>query len=85
MRNEEVLRRVKKDRNKLRTLKRRKVNWFGRILLRKCLLKHVIKRKVGGGNEVTGRRCRRRRQLLDAFNEKRIYRKLKEEALDPTL
>jgi len=32
--------------------------------------------------EVTGRRTRRRKQLLDDFNERRGYCKLVEEALD---
>jgi hypothetical protein len=34
---------------------------------------------------VTGRRGRRRKQLLDALKEKRKYWKLKEEALDRTV
>jgi hypothetical protein len=34
---------------------------------------------------MTGRQGRRRKQLLDGLKEKRIYWKLKEEALDPTL
>jgi hypothetical protein len=38
----EVLRRVKEERTILRTIKRRKANWVGHILHRKCLLKHVI-------------------------------------------
>jgi len=39
VRNEEVLNRVKEERNNLHTRKRRKTNWIGHILLRKCLLK----------------------------------------------
>jgi hypothetical protein len=35
--------------------------------------------------EMTGRRGRRRKQLLDDLKEKRIYWKLKEEVLDRTL
>jgi hypothetical protein len=34
---------------------------------------------------MTGRRGRRRKQLLDNLKEKKIYWKLKEEALDCTL
>jgi hypothetical protein len=34
---------------------------------------------------VTGRRGRRRRQLPDAFKEKRVYWKVKEEVLDRTV
>jgi hypothetical protein len=41
--------------------------------------------KLEGRIEVTGRRGRRRKQLLDDLNEKRRYWKLKEEALDRTL
>ena len=71
--NEGVLRRVMKDRNMIHKIERRKVIWFGRILFRKCLLKHVIEGKAERRNEVTGRRGRRRRQLLDAVKEKRMY------------
>jgi len=41
----EVLRRVKKERNIVGTIKQRKVNWISHILSKNCLLKHVIKRK----------------------------------------
>jgi hypothetical protein len=34
---------------------------------------------------MTGKRGRRRKQLLDILKEKRIYSKLKEEALDGTV
>jgi hypothetical protein len=61
----EVLQRVKKDRNILQTIKRRKVNWIGHILHRNCLLKHVIERKIKGRTEVTGRRGRRHKKLPD--------------------
>ena len=44
--NEEVLHRVREERNILHTLKRRKANWFGHILRRNCLLKHVIEGKI---------------------------------------
>jgi hypothetical protein len=45
----------------------------------------VIEGKIEGRTEMTGRRGRRRKQLLDDLKEKRIYWKLKEEALDRTL
>jgi hypothetical protein len=45
VRNEEVLHRVKEDRNTLRTIKRRKTNWIGHILRRNCLLKRMIEGK----------------------------------------
>jgi hypothetical protein len=85
MRNEEVLHRVKEERNFLHTIKRRKANWIGHILRRNSLLKHVIEGKLDGRIEMTGRRGRRRKQLLDDLKEKRRYLKLKEEALDRTI
>jgi len=47
--------------------------------------KRVIEGKIKGGIEVTGRRGRRRRKLLDDLKEKRGYSHLKEEALDRTM
>jgi hypothetical protein len=85
VRNEEVLQRVKEERNIVHTIKRRKANWIGHILRRNFLLKHVIEEKLEGRIEMTGRRGRRRKQLLDDLNEKRRYWKLKEQALGRTL
>jgi hypothetical protein len=48
VRNEEVLHRVKEERNVLHIIKRRKANWIGHILRRNCLLKHVIEGKSEG-------------------------------------
>jgi hypothetical protein len=48
VRNEEVLHRVKEERNILRTTKRRKANWIGHILRRNRLLKHVIEGLLEG-------------------------------------
>jgi hypothetical protein len=45
-------------------------------LRRNCLIKHVIEGKIEGRIEVTGRRGRRGKQLLDDDKEKRGYRKL---------
>jgi hypothetical protein len=45
----------------------------------------VIEGKLEGRIEMTGRRGRRRKQLLDDLKEKKRYWKLKEEALDRTL
>ena len=53
VRSEEVLHRVKEERNILRTIKRRKVNCIGHILCRNCLLKHIIEGKIENGIEVT--------------------------------
>jgi hypothetical protein len=85
VRNEEVLHRVKEERNIVHTIKRWKANWIGHILRRNCLLKHVIEGKLEGRIEMAGRRGRRRKQLLDDLKEKRRYCKLKEEALDRTV
>jgi hypothetical protein len=48
VRNEEVLHRVKEERNILPTIKGRTANWIGHILRRNCLLKHVIEKKIEG-------------------------------------
>jgi hypothetical protein len=48
VRNEEVLHRVKEERNILHTIKIRKANWIGHILRRNCLLKYVIEAKLEG-------------------------------------
>jgi len=45
VRNEEVLLRVKGERNIIHTIKR-KANWIGHILRKNCLLKHVIGGKI---------------------------------------
>ena len=80
-----VLLRAKEQRNILHEIRKRKANWFGQILRRNCLLKRVIEGKIKGGIEVTGRRGRRRRKLLDDLKERRGYSHLKEEALDRTM
>ena len=85
MRNEEVLLRVKEERNILHEISKWKANWFGHILHRNCLLQWVIEGKIKGGIEMTGRRGRRRRKLLDDIKERRGYSHLKEEALDRTV
>ena len=46
VRNEEVLQRVKEERNITSTTKRRKANRIGHILRRNCLLKHAIEGKT---------------------------------------
>jgi len=52
------------------TIKRRKDNWVGNIFRRNCLLKHVTEGQTEGRLEVTGRRGRRRKQLLDDLRDK---------------
>ena len=85
MRNEEVLLRVKEQRNTLPEICQRKANWIVHILRRNCLLQRVIEGKIKGGIEVIARQGRRRRKLLDDLKERRGYCHLKEEALDRTM
>jgi hypothetical protein len=80
-----VLHGVEEERNILHTIKRRKANWIGHILSRNSLIKHVIEGKIEGRIEGTGRRGRRRKQLLHDLKETREYWNLKEAALDRTL
>jgi hypothetical protein len=67
----EVLHRVKEQRNILHEISKRKANWIGHILRRNCLLQRVIEGKIKGGIKMTGRRGRRRRKLLDDLQERR--------------
>ena len=53
VRNEEVLLRVTEERNILHEIRKRKANWIGHILRRKCLLQRVTEGKIQGGIEVT--------------------------------
>jgi hypothetical protein len=72
-------------RNILHEIRKRKANWIGHILRRNCLLKQVIEGKIRGEMEVTRRRGRRRKKLLDDLKDRRGYCHLKEEALDRTM
>jgi hypothetical protein len=60
--------RVKEERNIIHTIKRRKADFIGHILLRNCLLKHYW-RQYRRRDKVTGRQGRRRKQLLDALKK----------------
>ena len=53
VRNEEVLLRVKGERNIVRTVKCRKANWIGHTWRWNCLLKYLIDGKIGVRIEVT--------------------------------
>ena len=70
VRNEEVLVRVKEQRNILHEISKWKANWIGHNLRRNCLLKQAIEGKIKGGIEVTGRRGKRRKKLLDDLKER---------------
>jgi hypothetical protein len=71
VRNEEVLLRVKDQRNIPHEISKRKANWIGRIFRRNCLLRQLIEEKIKRWIEVRGRRGRRRRSLLDYLKERR--------------
>jgi hypothetical protein len=89
-RRTEKIKWTNRDRNIISTIKRRKVNWTGRILRRICHIKHVIEDRRMDiyiyiyiyMTEVRGRRCK---QLPDDLKERRGKWKLKEESLDRTL
>ena len=85
VRNEDVLLRVNEQRNILHEIIKRKANWIGHMLRRNCLLKQVIEGKIEVEMEVTRRRGRRRKKLLDDLKDRRGYSHLKEEALDRTM
>ena len=68
VRNEEVLLRVKEQRNILHEIHKRKANWIRHILRGNCLLKRIIEGKIQGRIDVTGSRGRRRRELLHDLN-----------------
>jgi hypothetical protein len=78
VRNEDVLLRVKKQRNILREIRKRKANWIVTFYVK-------TEGKIQGEIEVTGRQGRSRRKLLDDLKERRGYSHLKEEALDGTM
>jgi hypothetical protein len=85
VRNEDVLLRVKEQRNILYEIRKQKANWIGHILRRNCPLQRVTEGKIQGGIEMTERQGRGRRTLLDDLKERRGYSHLKEEALDRTM
>ena len=73
VRNEEVLLRDNEQRNILHEIRKRKANWIGHILRRNCLLKQVIEGKIKGEMEMTRKRGRRRKKLLDDLKDGRGY------------
>jgi hypothetical protein len=56
VKSEEVLLRVKEQRNILHEIRKRKAKWIGHILRRNCLLQRAIEGKIKGRIQVTGRR-----------------------------
>jgi len=69
---------LRKKNNVLHTIERRNTNWISHILRRNCLLKRV-------SMEVTERRGRRLKQMLDDLKETRGYWKLEEDVVDRSL
>jgi hypothetical protein len=65
--------RVKVERNIVHAIKRRTGNWIGHILHRTSLLKHVLEGKIERRIDVTGRRGRRRKQVLYNLQGTRGY------------
>jgi hypothetical protein len=61
--------RIKGERNILHEIKRKKANSIGRILRKKCILKHIIERKIGGGIRLTDKEGRKSKQLLMTLRE----------------
>jgi hypothetical protein len=80
VRNEEVLLRVNEQRNILHKIRKQKANWIGHILH-----KLVIEGKIKKDMEVTTRRGRRGKKLMDDLKDRRGYSHLKEEALHRTM
>ena len=76
---------TEEQRNILHEIRKPKANWIGHILRRNCLLQQVIEGEIKGQIEVTRRRGRRRKMLLDDLKDRRGYCQLKEEDLDRTM
>jgi len=70
VRNAEVLKGVKEERNILQTVKRKKDNWICHTLRRNFHLKHAIREKIEERIEGTERRGRRRKELLDDLKKR---------------
>jgi hypothetical protein len=70
VRNEEVLLRVKEQKNILHEISKRQTNWIGHTLRRNCLLQQVIEGKIKGIQKDRKTR-RRRRKLLDDLKGRR--------------
>ena len=56
--------------NILHEIRKRNANWIGHILGRNCLLQQVTEGKIKGQIEVTRRRGRRRKKVLDDLKER---------------
>ena len=81
----EAWRTVKEESRALCVRERREVDWIGHIWCRNRLMKDVTGGKIKGRIEVSGRRGKIGKQLLDDLQKKRGHCKLEEEALDRNL
>jgi hypothetical protein len=72
VRKDEVLHRVKEERNILQTIKTRKATWIGNIWCSNCLLERISEGKIDGSIEVKGRIGRKLKQLPGDLKEKRV-------------
>ena len=70
MRNAEVLKGVKEERNILQTVKRKKDTWICHTLRRNFHLKHVIRENIEERIEGTERRGRKYKELLDDLKKR---------------
>jgi hypothetical protein len=59
VRNEDVLLRVKEQRNILHEIRKRKANWIGHILRRNCVVQWVVEEMIKGG-ERSDRKTRKK-------------------------
>jgi hypothetical protein len=59
VRNEDVLLRVKEQRNILHKIRKRKANWIGHILRGNCILQRFIEGKIQGG-DISDRKTRKK-------------------------
>jgi hypothetical protein len=82
VRNEDVLLTITKHRFILLAICKRKAKQIGHNLRRNVLLHQFIDCRIKRGIEVTGRRGRRRRELLDDLKERRGYSHLNGEGVD---
>jgi len=60
VRNEDVLLRVKEQRNILHEIPKRNANWIGHILRRNYLLQRLIEVKIKGGGDRSDRKTRKK-------------------------
>jgi hypothetical protein len=85
VRNEEVLLKVKEQRNTLYEIVNGMLTGLVTFCTETAFYDRLLKGKIKGGIEVIGIRGRRRRKLLDDLKKRIEYSHLKEVALDCTM